>query len=146
MLSNFLLLARGFVSDHLVISCQNRHPWYLFKIKLVSIWECNGILCIDFFLIQKIHWILLLILFVFYFSTCAIMTLKNNESFVFSFSVLSSLISFWLTGLACISMSCLIKLMFTYIFALFLVSSYMTSTFTFKYDLCWSLECVWEVW
>lgn len=144
MLSNFLLLARGFVSDHLVISCQNRNPWYLFEIKLVSIWECNGILCIDFFLIQKIRWILLLILFVFCFSTCTIMTLKDNESFVFSFSVLSSLISFCLTGLAYIFMSCLIKLMFTYIFALFLVSSYMTSAFSFKYDLC--LECVWEVW
>ena len=49
MLSNFLLLARRFVSDHLVISRQNRNPWYLFKIKLVSIWEWNGILSIDFF-------------------------------------------------------------------------------------------------
>ena len=58
MLSNFLLLARRFVSDHLVISRQNRNPWYLFKIKLVSIWEWNGILSIDFFLIQKMHWIL----------------------------------------------------------------------------------------
>ena len=145
MFSNFLLLARGFVSDHLVISCQNRNPWYLFKIKLVSIWEYNGILCIDFFFNPE-NSLNSLINIVFYFSTCIIMTLKNNVSFVFSFSVLSSLISFCLTGLACISLSCLIKLMFIYIFALFLVSCYMTSTYTFKCDLCWSLVCVWEVW
>lgn len=58
-----LLLGRVLVQDHLVISCQSRNPGYLFKIKLVSVGECNGILCVDFF-IQKIHWILLLILII----------------------------------------------------------------------------------